>query len=136
MVLVCPQCNARLQLDDAKAPTRPFSVRCPKCQASVNHSPVAVGETTAPSEEAPAANASDSPTRFEPPTAAPRYKPRAESNIAVTADEPIGDLASIAKLLAAALQQTPHPDGANQKRPKWDRRKALVCASPAYRETI
>ena len=134
MVLICPQCSARLQLDDAKAPSRPFSVRCPKCQASVNHSPVAVGETSASSEEAPAANASDSPTRFEPPTSAPRYKPRAETNIAVTADEPIGELASIAKLLAAVLQ--PHPDGANHKRPKWDRRKALVCASPAYRETI
>ena len=134
MLLVCPQCSARLQLDDAKAPSRPFSVRCPKCQTSVNHSPAAVAETTAPSEEAPAANASESTMRFEAPTAAPRYKPRAESNIAVTADEPIGDLASIAKLLAAALQ--PHPDGANHKRPKWDRRKALVCASPAYRETI
>ena len=134
MLLVCPQCSARLQLDDAKAPSRPFSVRCPKCQTSVNHSPVAVGETTAPSEEVPAANASDSSMRFEAPTAAPRYKPRAETNIAVTADEPIGELASIAKLLAAALQ--PHPDGANHKRPKWDRRKALVCASPAYRETI
>jgi len=135
MLLVCPQCSARLQLDDAKAPSRPFSVRCPKCQTSVNHSPVAVGETTAPSEEVPAVNASDSSMRFEAPTAAPRYKPRAESNIAVTADEPIGDLASIAKLLAAALQ-TPHPDGVNHKRPKWDRRKVLVCASPAYREAI
>ena len=136
MVLICPQCSARLQLDDAKAPSRPFSVRCPKCQASVNHSPVAVGETSASSEDAPAAKASDSAMRFEAPTAAPRYKPRAETNIAVTADEPIGDLASIAKVLAAALQHTPHPDGANHKRPKWDRRKALVCASPAYRETI
>ena len=135
MLLVCPQCSARLQLDDAKAPSRPFSVRCPKCQTSVNHSPVAVGETTAPAEEMPAANVSDSPARFEAPTSAPRFRPRAETNIAVTADEPIGDLASIAKLLAAALQ-TPHPDGANHKRPKWDRRKALVCASPAYRETI
>src|SRR6185369_16209268 len=123
MVLICPQCSARLQLDDAKAPTRPFSVRCPKCQASVNHSPVAAGETPAPSEDAPAANTTESTMRFEAPTAAPRYKPRAESNIAVTADEPIGDLASIAKLLAAALQK-PHPDGANHKRPKWDRRKA------------
>jgi DNA-binding response OmpR family regulator len=48
----------------------------------------------------------------------------------VTVDEPSGDLASIAKLLAA-LQQSPLVE-----RPKWHRRKALVCSSPAYRETI
>ena len=135
MVLVCPQCSARLQLDDAKAPSRPFSVRCPKCQASVNHSPAAVAEVPAPSEEAPAANVSDSAPRFEAPTAAPRFKPRDE-NHSVTIEEPGGDLASFAKLLAAALQQAPQADAVSRKRPKWDRRKALVCSSPAYREAI
>ncbi len=28
----CPQCSARIQIDDAKVPVRPFKVRCPKCQ--------------------------------------------------------------------------------------------------------
>jgi predicted Zn finger-like uncharacterized protein len=28
----CPQCSARIQIDDAKVPDRPFKVRCPKCQ--------------------------------------------------------------------------------------------------------
>jgi predicted Zn finger-like uncharacterized protein len=28
----CPQCSARIQIDDAKVPARPFKVRCPKCQ--------------------------------------------------------------------------------------------------------
>src|ERR1700754_3791046 len=109
MVLVCPQCSARLQLDDAKAPSRPFSVRCPKCQASVNHSPAAVDARAAASEKMPATNVSDSAPRFDAPTAAPRFKPRDE-NHAVTAEEPIGDLASITKLLAAALQQAPLAD--------------------------
>src|SRR6185295_9457716 len=45
------------------------------------------------------------------------------------------DLASIAKLLKAALQPPPHSDS-SRKRPVWDRRKALVCSSPAYREAI
>src|SRR6185295_5814519 len=45
------------------------------------------------------------------------------------------DLASIAKLLKAALQPPPHSDS-SRKRPVWDRRKALVCSSPAYREVI
>ena len=28
----CPQCSARIQIDDTKVPSRPFKVRCPKCQ--------------------------------------------------------------------------------------------------------
>src|SRR4029079_6646018 len=84
MVLVCPQCNARLQLDDAKAPSRPFSVRCPKCQASVNHSPSSVTETTATTDDVPSVNTSDSSARFEAPTAAPRFKPREEGLLAAT----------------------------------------------------
>jgi predicted Zn finger-like uncharacterized protein len=28
----CPQCSARIQIDDTKIPDRPFKVRCPKCQ--------------------------------------------------------------------------------------------------------
>jgi CheY-like chemotaxis protein len=53
----------------------------------------------------------------------------------VIADEP-NALADIAKLLAAALGQSHRIDANSGKRPKWDRRKALVCVSPAYRETI
>jgi predicted Zn finger-like uncharacterized protein len=29
----CPRCSARIQIDDAKVPDRPFKVKCPKCQA-------------------------------------------------------------------------------------------------------
>ena len=134
MVLICPQCGARLQLDDAKAPSRPFSVRCPKCQTSVNHSPATPAEATPAAEDMSTVNAADSPARFEAPTAAPRFKSRDENSQA-TLEEPTGDLAGIAKLLAAALQQAPHTEGSH-KRPKWNRRKALVCASPAYREAI
>jgi predicted Zn finger-like uncharacterized protein len=28
----CPQCAARIQIDDTKVPDRPFKIRCPKCQ--------------------------------------------------------------------------------------------------------
>ena len=134
MVLICPQCNARLQLDDAKAPSRPFSVRCPKCQTSVSHPPATTAETAPAAEDISTVNATDSSPRFEAPTAAPRFKPRDE-NSPTAVDERTGDLAGIAKLLAAALQQAPHPEAVH-KRPKWNRRKALVCASPAYREAI
>src|SRR3977135_1981649 len=39
MVLICSKCEARLQLDEAKAPSRPFTVRCPKCQGAINVQP-------------------------------------------------------------------------------------------------
>ena len=135
MVLICPQCSARLQLDEAKAPSRPFSVRCPKCQASVNHDPTNPTEAKAAASDNSAETSSETTPRFEAPTVAPRFKPRAEQN-AVSLDESSGGLNDLAKLLAAALHESAKPDGTSRKRPKWDQRKALVCTSPAYRETI
>lgn len=136
MVLICQHCNARLQLDDAKTPSRPFSVRCPKCQASVNHAPASTPETTttAPSTAAKAP-LEVTATSFERPTTAPAFKPAGEIK-SVSAEENAPGLNEIAKLLAEALQHSDRHAGVSRKRPAWDRRKALVCVSPAYRETI
>ncbi|MCA1555574.1 MAG: zinc-ribbon domain-containing protein, partial [Acidobacteria bacterium] len=41
MVIICQQCDARLQLDDTKIPARSFTVRCPKCQQIINAQPPA-----------------------------------------------------------------------------------------------
>ena len=35
MQLDCPSCSQRVVVDDAKAPDRPFAVKCPKCQTVV-----------------------------------------------------------------------------------------------------
>lgn len=35
MQATCPQCSNRINFDDARAPERPFSVKCPKCQSPV-----------------------------------------------------------------------------------------------------
>lgn len=78
---------------------------------------------------------SEAPPRFATPTAAPRFMPRNEQ-APVSVDEPTAGLNEFAKLLAAALDNSPRQDSKGRKRPKWDRRKALVCASPAYREAI
>jgi predicted Zn finger-like uncharacterized protein len=54
----CPQCQTRIQIDDAKVPDRPFNVKCPKCGNIVKLPGRATGvpasETSAPafSEEA------------------------------------------------------------------------------------
>ena len=140
MILTCPKCEARLQVDDAKAPQRPFSVRCPKCQTSVNVQgpPVTaselVGSEGAKRAENPAVIERPS---FEPPLPTTPFKSTSEVSAPTdtTPQNPSVALNDLAKLLADALR---HGDvrSSSRKRPAWDLRKALVCASPAYRETI
>ena len=142
MVLICPKCEARLQLDEAKAPSRPFTVRCPKCQTSVNVQPPPVASNDAATSEPVSrseAGAAADRISFEPPATASLFKPNSEdSNSINTPQSASVGLNDLAKLLAETLRNTDGVSsrGHNRKRPAWDRRKALVCASPAYRETV
>ena len=140
MVLVCPQCSARLQIDDAKAPSRPFSVRCPKCQTSVSHPAVVADEPSPLSLDEPtftSTNSSEvSGPLFERHTTAPRFNARNQSKPVSAIEEPTSGLDDVAQLLTAALQHADTRDASGRKRPSWNRRKVLVCTSPAYRETI
>jgi ActR/RegA family two-component response regulator len=76
---------------------------------------------------------------FERPASAPPFKVGMEDSNATSAyPASAAGLDEVAKLLAAALS---HADTAStrsrgRKRPAWDRRKILVCASPAYRDAI
>ena len=142
MVLTCSKCEARLQLDEAKAPSRPFTVRCPKCQASVNvQSPIATNAEPGMPAGGTAPETSESFSRacFERPVTAPRFTPtREESDATPTGHAgPLPGLNDLAKLLAEAMRQSGSGSVAGGRiRPAWDRRKVLVCASPAYREVI
>jgi predicted Zn finger-like uncharacterized protein len=135
MVVICQKCDARLQVDEAKAPARPFAVRCPKCQASVD-----VHLSTAAAE--PTANTSSEvsqPTAagvFERPASAPRFEAREQESDTDSSVAAAPSLSDIAKLLAAAIKDSDSKSRINSNRPDWERRKALVCASPAYREAI
>lgn len=138
MVLICPQCDARLQLDEAKAPSRPFNVRCPKCQTAVNVEAAPAGEN-APAESVAQTPSTTPPmSQFERPAVAQVFKPDGDdSDPAVKNENAPAGLDGIAKLLAEALRHADTSAGnRGRKRPAWDRRKVLVCASPAYRETI
>jgi predicted Zn finger-like uncharacterized protein len=56
----CPSCSQRVVVDDAKAPERPFNVKCPKCQGIVKfpgRAPAATPATPAPEAAAPPAPA-------------------------------------------------------------------------------
>lgn len=139
MVLTCPQCETRLQLDEAKTPSHPFAVRCPKCQTNVNVQPNGEVTSAAKSDQPTAATEAaprNSVPAFERPVTAPRFQPRENESISGSTAEAPSGLNDIAKLLAEALNHSSGHTGTSRKRPAWDRRKVLVCASPAYREAI
>jgi CheY-like chemotaxis protein len=95
--------------------------------------------TAAPDETLEIAATPTQTSTFERPITAPPFKVEEDYSdpTAMTESTPAG-LDGIAKLLAEALR---HADSGStstrgRKRPAWDRRKALVCVSPASRETI
>jgi predicted Zn finger-like uncharacterized protein len=139
MVIICQQCSARLQLDDAKVPARPFTVRCPKCQHIINAQP----PTQAPDYSALGVGdaATAAPSRFGRPMPAPAFRPEA-SNDAPAAGDPLAtDKGEVARLLSALLQQamTTAATEASQSvgRRNWgNERRALVCATPEQRIAV
>jgi predicted Zn finger-like uncharacterized protein len=126
MIVTCPNCTTRLQLDKAKVPARPFSVRCPKCQQIVNAQPPAAG----PEQRDALAAVGGLPTstrsrqesggasvlREEP---APQPAPAAEGDA----------LRLLASLLRGGALESLGAKGSG--RPAWERR-ALVCTGSAY----
>jgi len=129
MIIVCPKCSTRLQVEE-KSPNRVFNVRCPKCNATISsggaspaldQSALAVGGS--PSTEHP---------RFEQPTAR-AYESPAKSEAGVEAGSANDALQMLAELLAKSSGRQDENPGA---RPAWNKRKALVCVSEAYREPV
>lgn len=129
MIIVCPKCSTRLQIDDEKSPNRPFNVRCPKCSNTINAGPAS------PATEQSALAVGGSPStdhpRFEPTTAR-AYEPSVP-NVAggpATNDETVRMLF---ELLAKGTSQNSQNSHA---RPAWDKRKALVCTSEPHRDVV
>ncbi|MDT4955521.1 MAG: hypothetical protein QOJ02_3659 [Acidobacteriota bacterium] len=140
MIVVCSQCTTRLQLDDAKVPSRPFTVRCPKCQSIIHGQPssnstgqqsgISVGETPALDN-----------MRFNPPMAAPVFKPdesENEADVKAYSGEPSVEPNDLARMLVELLKNALPVAGKQSiaTRLKWEHRRVLVCATPARREAI
>src|SRR5215813_1941890 len=105
MIIVCPKCSTRLQIDDEKSPNRPFNVRCPKCSATVSSGPVS------PATEQSALAVGGSPAtdhpRFEQTTARV-YEPPAPGAPSVTSATPANDdtIRMLFDLLSKGTNQT------------------------------
>ena len=129
MIIVCPTCSTRLQVDQEKSPNRPFNVRCPKCNSTIN------AGSASPALEQSALAVGGSPAtdhpRFEQPTAR-AYEPLTKP--AQTAEASSNDvLKMLADLLASTNGGASDRPGA--RRPS-DKRKTLVCVSETYREQV
>jgi predicted Zn finger-like uncharacterized protein len=132
MIIVCQKCSSRLQVDETKVPARPFMIRCPKCNSSVDSG------WPSPTMEQSAINAGDSPStenpRFDHPNPAPLFE--------LAEDNPVANpTASVTERLAellAGLMGQPAATGRSQpnSRPAWDPRKALICVPEENRESI
>ncbi|HEU4933366.1 MAG TPA: zinc-ribbon domain-containing protein [Pyrinomonadaceae bacterium] len=129
MIIVCPKCSTRLQIDDEKSPNRPFNVRCPKCSNSISAGPAS------PATEQSALTVGGSPAtdhpRFEQSTAR-AYEPAAPS-----VASGVGTNDDAVRMLFELLTKGTSQSADNSKaRPSWDKRKALVCTSEPYRELV
>ena len=136
MLVICPNCKTRLQLDESKIPSNVSKARCPKCQGSVDIR-VSSAKDSEPHVSLPADMTPPSPpvTAFErPPAAAPFKQPEVSTD---TSQSPTG-YNDFAKVLVDLLRhKDPIVDKvAGLKRPAWDRRKALVCTDEENRKTI
>ena len=124
MIIVCQKCATRLQVDDVKSPQRPFNVRCPKCNSTVSSGPAS------PATEQSALAVGGSPAtdhpRYEPSTA--RSYESATPSETESSDDTVRMLMDL--LSKGSLQKNDNPTA----RPSWDKRKALVCTSEAYRD--
>ena len=133
MIVTCPNCTTSLQLDKAQASSRPFTVRCPKCQQIINAQPPVASQQRdafAAVGGLPASNRSP-----QEATAAPVLDEAADGGPqAARAGE-----GEVLRLLASLLRggvEGPGPKGALRRHSVWEGRRALVCSGSAYGEQV
>ena len=132
MIIVCQKCSSRLQVDETKVPTGSFSIRCPKCNSSVEFA------APSPAVEQSALALGDSPAsanpRFEQPNPAPLFEVDGSSN---DAKQPTSAADMLVELLSKlAGQPLPYGNDPEGGRPSWNPRKALVCVPEENREGV
>ena len=130
MIIVCQKCSTRLQIEEDKAPARPFTVRCPKCNTTTE-----AGSASTPAFEQSALAVGGSPStehrRFEQPTAARAYEIDTE---AVQTPES-ASVDGAVRLLASLLNKDALSGGGLTEDRLW-KRKVLVCTAEVHRESI
>ena len=129
MIIVCQKCSTRLQIDDGKSPQRPFNVRCPKCNSTVNSGPA--NPATEQSALAVGGSPATEHPRFEQSTARAYQSEEASVPDAMASSDD-----AVRMLMDLLSKNTNRNSDDPSARPSWDKRKALVCTSESYRDVV
>jgi predicted Zn finger-like uncharacterized protein len=130
MIIVCQKCSSRLQVDELKIPSRPFTIRCPKCNnnveststAAVDQSAIVVGGSPATGNPR------------EHSKAAPLFElENGELSPAVAATP---GTEKLVELLSGLMAQSSPTSYSPAPRPAWNPRKALVCVLEENRDAV
>ncbi|HVF51408.1 MAG TPA: zinc-ribbon domain-containing protein [Pyrinomonadaceae bacterium] len=151
MIVTCPNCTARLQLEAGKVPARPFTVRCPKCQFMINAQPPASdneGSALAGTGDLPASSRTHRELKSNAPATLSRQQdtpPDSYGNAAASPVAPASAPASngeseLVRLLTSLLQRGAGEGetvkvGSSAGR-KWTRRRALACTAMPHRDLL
>lgn len=131
MVVNCPKCSSQIPVDGPDS-QRPKSIRCPKCNVTLN------AVTVSPASEKSALTVGQSPSterrRFKARVPAPLFE--LEKTEAPETPGPASPTEDVSQLLAKLLQQNAGNQLPPSARPAWNPRKALVCTSEVYQEAI
>lgn len=133
MIIVCQECSSRLQVDETKVSSRPFAIRCPKCNSNIN------SDTPSPAVAQSAVALGESPAtgnpRFEaPPLPAPLFE---LGPLGKESKAPVFGTEKLAELLSGLLnQQATAFSNSQSTRPAWNPRKTLVCLPEDNREKV
>lgn len=123
MILVCDSCSTSLQLDEKKAPSGKFTIRCPKCKSLVS---VNVGSQNSSENGAPESAAHNKPaqtaSQYKPPQPAPK---NSESPTGGASEE-------LMRLLAGLLNQKSASDFENSD--VEPEKGVLLCLPTEHRE--
>jgi predicted Zn finger-like uncharacterized protein len=128
MIVTCLNCSARLQLDESKIPSRPFSVRCPKCQQIINTQPAAQAQRDAVSAVGGVPLSMRSQQEMSATPAAPLSNVNVESAPGAKQEQTSSD--EVLRLLASLLrgEGKESADFKGARRRAWEGRRVLVCA--------
>src|SRR5437867_1628457 len=115
MILTCPKCATRLQLESAKLPARAFTIKCPKCQNVISVAPPETANdesiTNAPTTPLTAMPAEPE----EKPHLAESKLPKLPVDLAAPPAEPEYDaIKALASMLTSALAQSGKPNSGEQ----------------------
>ncbi len=138
MIISCPNCDARLQLEDGKVPGVPFTVRCMKCQRIINAEPPAKPKDGSALTATGAIPPSSGPGNGHQPHAPVAEIP--STSLVSAPPAPVLDESNIVRLLTALLQQG-GATGANgevlpTRRAGRPQRSVLVCVGRGRTDAV